>query len=54
MRSAAANLIASPPISKQVRKELVRQVKCFVCNVTGSLTSDDPVPPRRTPVCPVL
>jgi hypothetical protein len=42
---------SSPPMSKQARKELERQLRSFVSNVTGSY---EPVPLWRTPVCPVL
>lgn len=52
--AAATQTPASPPLSKQARKELKQQLKSFVSNVTGPLTSYDPVPLWRTPVCPVL
>ncbi len=42
------------PPSPQNRKQLERELKGFVANVTGSLMSDDPVQLWRMPVCPVL
>ena len=50
--AAATQTPPSQPISKQARKELERQVKSFVSDVTGP--AYDPVPLWRTPVCPVL
>jgi len=50
--AAATQTPPSLPMSKQARKELERQVKSFVSNVTGP--PYDPVPLWRTPVCPAL
>jgi hypothetical protein len=52
--AAATQASASPQRTARDRKELTRQLKSFVSNVTGPLMSDDPVPLWRTPVCPVL
>ncbi len=48
--AAAMRAPSSPP----TRRQLERQVKRYVSDVTGSLVSDDPVQLWRTPVCPVL
>jgi hypothetical protein len=49
--AAATQTPSLPPMSKQARNELKRQLRSFVSNVTGSY---EPVPLWRTPVCPVL